>query len=253
MNEQEKSRNKSIMAVFAHPDDELFIAPVLSRYAREGAECHLVIATDGRFGMAAHMDGLAGDDLANLRREELESAVRELGINPPICLNIADGFSHKTPVLKATLNDLSTLYDQILTLIEEIRPSVIITFGPDGIYGHPDHTTVGNVVTTVFQSLPAEVNSQLYYPGICTEDFPELFDVNSDIADRVIYGLDSRHLPITVSFSDEDAKRAHRSLSYHQSQFTQARIDEMCALFHKHRHVRFRPWDGNCSRVDALI
>ncbi|MBP17709.1 MAG: hypothetical protein CMQ21_02335 [Gammaproteobacteria bacterium] len=253
MNEQQKSKGKSILAIFAHPDDELFVAPILSRYVKEGVDCHLAIATDGRFGMASHMNGLAGDDLADLRRKELLSAGKEIGINPPISMNFADGFSHKTPVLKTALKDLSDLYDAVLKLIEDIDPSVLITFGPDGVYGHPDHTTVGNVVTTLFQAMSPAVNTRLYYPGICIQDFPELFDTDSNSFDRKRYGLDSKNLPIKINFSADDAKAAHRSLSCHQSQFTQSGIDAMCELFHRHGYVRFRAWDGNYEDGASLF
>lgn len=245
MSSEEGTKQDSVLAIFAHPDDELFIAPVLSRYAKEGVDCHLAIVTDGRFGVAPHMNGLDGDELANLRREELLSAARELGIQPPILMNFADGFSHKTPELKPALQDVSNLYDEVLKLINDLQPTALITFGPDGVYGHPDHTTVGNVVTTVFQAMHPGTKMQLYYPGICLQDFPELFDPDSSEADRTLYGLDAAHLPIKITFSDADAEAAHRSLSCHQSQFTQSRIDTMCKLFHKHGFIRFRAWDGN--------
>ena len=47
---QKPFEGKSILAVFAHPDDESTIAPILARYTREGAKVYLVIVTDGRYG-----------------------------------------------------------------------------------------------------------------------------------------------------------------------------------------------------------
>lgn len=55
---------RSLVAVFAHPDDETHVAPLLARYAREGARILLVIATDGRRGANRHAGIPAGDSLA---------------------------------------------------------------------------------------------------------------------------------------------------------------------------------------------
>ena len=234
----------SILAIFAHPDDELFIAPVLSRYARAGVDCHLAIVTDGRYGITSHMNGLAGDALADLRREELQKAAEALSINPPVMLDFEDGFAHKTPDLRTALANMARLHNEAVRLVNEIRPSVLITFGPDGIYGHPDHTAVSNGVTMAFQAMAPDHPIQLFYPGICVQEFPDLFGKNSDAVDRDFYGLDETQLPLKIDFSDDDSDAAHRSLSCHQSQFTQSRIDDMINLYHRHRHVRFRAWNG---------
>jgi len=249
---QEAGR-KSILAVFAHPDDELFIAPILSRYAREGVDCHLAIVTDGRFGITPHMNGLAGDELAELRREELSSAAQELAIHPPIMLNFSDGFAHKTADLQVALANTARLYNEVGKLLQDMQPSAVITFGPDGIYGHPDHTTVGSVVTTAFQAMAIDDRRQRFYPGICIEDFPALFTEDSDVVDRTLYGLHETQLPLQIEFSEEDSRAAHRSLSCHQSQFTQPRIDGMIEMLHGPGQVRLRAWNGVYSSTSSLF
>src|SRR6476661_2983500 len=75
---------RTLLAVFAHPDDETLVAPVLSRYAREGAHVVLVIATDGRRGAADWTGVPAGDSLATVRASEARCSARALGIEPPI-------------------------------------------------------------------------------------------------------------------------------------------------------------------------
>lgn len=60
---------RTLVAVFAHPDDETHVAPMLARYAREGARVLLVIATDGRRGANRHAGIPAGDSLAKVRAE----------------------------------------------------------------------------------------------------------------------------------------------------------------------------------------
>jgi|TARA_B100000315_G_scaffold260171_1_gene319683 LmbE family N-acetylglucosaminyl deacetylase len=253
MSSTQKLNGKGLLAIFAHPDDELFIAPLLSRYSEEGVDCYLAIVTDGRFGITAHMNGLEGDELADLRRRELIGAAQELSIHPPIMLDFADGFSHKTTDLQVALANTARLYSEVVKLVEKIRPSALITFGPDGIYGHPDHTAVGNVVTMAFQASAPDDQNQLFYPGICIQDFPELFSEDSDVADRMLYGLDESLLPLRIAFSPEHSEAAHRSLSCHQSQFTQPRIDSMIELFHRHGQIRLRPWNGRHNSTDSLF
>jgi hypothetical protein len=79
-----------LVAVFAHPDDERIVGPLLARYAREGHDMYLVIATDGRKGVREHAGIPAGDSLAHVRAGEARCAARELGIHPPTLLGFED-------------------------------------------------------------------------------------------------------------------------------------------------------------------
>src|SRR5690349_5131831 len=83
-------KGKTLLAVFAHPDDEQTVVPVLAKYASEGAQVYLIIATDGRFGVAPHAHIPAGDTLAAVRKEEAKCAAEKLGINPPIFIGLPD-------------------------------------------------------------------------------------------------------------------------------------------------------------------
>ena len=80
----------TLVAVFAHPDDESFVSPVLARYAREGVRVYLVIATDGSQGVASHAGIPAGDSLAAIRVREARCSARELGLQEPIMLGLPD-------------------------------------------------------------------------------------------------------------------------------------------------------------------
>src|SRR5262245_15910184 len=74
------AQGRTLVAIFAHPDDETIVSPVLSRYAREGARVYVIIATDGRKGVSAHAGIPAGDSLAKVRAGEARCSARELGI-----------------------------------------------------------------------------------------------------------------------------------------------------------------------------
>src|SRR5215831_13869479 len=71
--------SRPIVAIFAHPDDERVIGPLLSRLAREGRETHLVIATDGSKGVRDFAKIPAGPPLAAARAKEANCASTRLG------------------------------------------------------------------------------------------------------------------------------------------------------------------------------
>src|SRR6476620_10404209 len=71
---------RPILAVFAHPDYERVVGPLLSRLAREGRETHLVIATDGSQGVRDFAHIPAGAELAAARTKEATCAANRLGV-----------------------------------------------------------------------------------------------------------------------------------------------------------------------------
>ena len=133
-----------LLGVFAHPDDETFCAGgTFAHYAGQGAEIMVVSATRGQAGQIR--DAAAGDrrTIAAVREAELRLACERLGITKVRCLDHVDG----------TLADAGfpALVDEVAEVIGEFRPDVVITFGPDGGYGHPDHVTIGAAATAACQ------------------------------------------------------------------------------------------------------
>ena len=133
-----------LLGIFAHPDDETFCAGgTFARYAGQGAEIMVVSATRGQAGQIR--DAAAGNrrTIAAVREAELRLACERLGITRVRCLDHVDG----------TLADagFSVLVDEVAEVIGEFRPDVVITFGPDGGYGHPDHVTISAVTTAACQ------------------------------------------------------------------------------------------------------
>jgi LmbE family N-acetylglucosaminyl deacetylase len=119
------------MAVFAHPDDEAFgTGGTLSKYAAEGCDVTLVTATRGEAGEIAEPELATSADLPLVREQELRSACEIYGIHPPRFLDYADGL---LPIVHQ-----GQAVGKVVQLIRELKPQVVITFGPDGIYGHYD-------------------------------------------------------------------------------------------------------------------
>jgi LmbE family N-acetylglucosaminyl deacetylase len=132
------------VAVVAHPDDETIVSPALARYAREGARVYVVIATDGRKGVSAHAGIPAGDSLATVRAGEARCSARELGVQPPVLLGLEDaGLAGISPWPGEILDRLAK---RLEALFADLRPDAVITWGPEGGYGHADHRLVGDVV-----------------------------------------------------------------------------------------------------------
>jgi LmbE family N-acetylglucosaminyl deacetylase len=136
-----------LLGVFAHPDDEVFCAGgTLAKYSAGGCETIVVSATRGEAGQIRDASVATRSTLGTVREKELRAACDRLGVSEVRLLEHVDG----------TLCELSRseLVAEVAAVIEDVRPDVVITFGADGAYGHPDHVTVGEVTTEAFASLP---------------------------------------------------------------------------------------------------
>jgi LmbE family N-acetylglucosaminyl deacetylase len=160
----------TLMAIFAHPDDEAFgVGGTLAKYAAEGRDVHLVTATRGEAG-EIQREGLAtAANLPQVREHELRCACEVYGIHPPRFLDYVDG--------QLAIVHQGQAVGKVVRLIRELQPHVLITFGPHGIYGHYDHIAVNRWATIAFDlaadasCFPDQINgscaphqvSKLYY------------------------------------------------------------------------------------------
>jgi N-acetylglucosamine malate deacetylase 2 len=131
-----------LLVILAHPDDESFpIGGTLAKYAAEGVRVVLVSATRGEAGIR----GLTPESAGEIRARELQQAAKTLGISAVRFLGYRDG--------ELSLVDPAAIRSQVANLIREIQPQVVITFGPDGISGHPDHIAIHEIVTQAFDQV----------------------------------------------------------------------------------------------------
>jgi alpha,alpha-trehalase len=224
-----------LLAVFAHPDDEMTVAPILARYARAGAKVYLAIATDGRRGVAEHAGTTAGESLAALRTEEAACAARALGIEPPILLGFSDG--DLGAIVSPPGRDLDRLAREVRRILDDIEPDAVLTWGPGGGYGHPEPRLVADVVLQVVTERGAPA---LYSPGWKASDIAESgFDL-------MTYPVDGRLLTMQVGFSAADAESARAALRCHRSQFTPAAMQQASDGLERawDGHVLLQPWFG---------
>src|SRR3954453_2206116 len=145
-----------ILGVFAHPDDETLCAGgTLAKYASTGADVRVVSFTKGEAGQIRDASAATRATLRAVREKELDAAGNELGLTETRCLEYPDG-------------GLSEIDSQILVklaseLLGEIDPDVVITFGPDGFSGHPDHIAVGAAVTAACYEMQSATPIRLFH------------------------------------------------------------------------------------------
>jgi len=126
---------RSLLAVFAHPDDEsLICGGTLARYAAAGVAVTLVCATRGQAGDSADPAVASAEMLAAAREAELREAAAALGVADVRLLDYRDGTLAEVPFPEGA--------ERLGALVAATRPTVVITFGPEGVYGHPDHVAV---------------------------------------------------------------------------------------------------------------
>jgi len=160
------------MAVLAHPDDEsLGTGGTLARYSAEGIETCVVTATRGERGrFREHRDGdqhPGAEQLGRIREAELRAAAQVLGVREVSVLGYTDGDLDRADPREAVA--------RIAHLVRRVRPHVVVTFAPDGAYGHPDHVAISQLTTAAMVAAadpghdprdagpPPHAVSKLYY------------------------------------------------------------------------------------------
>jgi LmbE family N-acetylglucosaminyl deacetylase len=138
-------RTPRLMAVLAHPDDEsLGVGGTLAKYASEGADVFVLSATRGERGRyRGHPPGdprhPGPSTLASIRESELRAAASVLGVCDVSLLDYHDQHLDRADPREAVAG--------IVAHLRRVRPDVVVTFGPDGAYGHPDHIAISQFTT----------------------------------------------------------------------------------------------------------
>jgi LmbE family N-acetylglucosaminyl deacetylase len=231
---QVQTTNPPVMAVFAHPDDERVIGPLLHRFSRQGRELHLVIATDGSKGVRDHAAIPAGKPLADARKIESECAVKRLGVQNLHLIGLEDGGL-------ASFANLGRLRTELTSLIARVQPVAIITFGPEGGTGHPDHRLVGNVVTEIVQRDYAQRPVDLLFASLPIERLR-----TAPRASPTVNGVAESLLTVRVPFEEQDLVAGRESFACHRTQYTPTEMQAVNAyLAHAFNGVTYlRPWNG---------
>jgi LmbE family N-acetylglucosaminyl deacetylase len=135
--------SQRLLVVMPHPDDECFgCASTIARYSAEGATVSLVTMTRGGAGL---WNGRAAGDLralTDVRALELRDAASELGVAFLEIFDYPDGALERVE----EVDEVRTRFlGDIVRVLRSHRPQVVVTFGPEGAYGHPDHKVVSRM------------------------------------------------------------------------------------------------------------
>jgi LmbE family N-acetylglucosaminyl deacetylase len=170
-----------ILGVWAHPDDEGYLsAGIMAHAVRTGRRVTCVTATRGE---AADPERWPPEDLAKIREAEMREAMAILGVTDHRWLDYRDGRCAAVDPEEGAL--------RIARIIEEVRPDTVLTFGPDGQTGHPDHIAVCDWTTrAVEQSAPG---IGLYY-ATNSEEWADRFEASGKALGVMMGG---EHLPRT--------------------------------------------------------
>lgn len=124
----------TLFCVSAHPDDETFtMGGIIAAARMNGQRVIVVTATRGELGVQDE-SRWPEESLGEIRTKELEQALRVLGVEHQFFLGVIDG--------ECAAADEPEIVTRISRLMDTYQPDSIMTFGPDGLTGHPDHCTV---------------------------------------------------------------------------------------------------------------
>jgi LmbE family N-acetylglucosaminyl deacetylase len=183
------STQSTILAAFAHPDDEAFgTGGTLACYAAAGTRVVLACATRGEAGEISDPALATPETLGQVREEELRCAVENMGIDELIFLDYRDSGMAGTPENddpRAYINaPAEEVIEKLVAIIRRVKPQVVTTFEPNGGYGHPDHIAIHKHTVAAFQAAadprqypelgPAWQAGRLFYTAIPRSFFDKM-------------------------------------------------------------------------------
>jgi LmbE family N-acetylglucosaminyl deacetylase len=238
------------MAVLAHPDDEsLGVGGTLAKYASEGIEVFLLTATRGDGG---RYRGYRPDDprhpgpsaLARIRETELRAAASVLGVRDVSLLDYRDQQLDRASPREVVSG--------IVRHLRQVHPDVVVTFGPDGAYGHPDHIAISQFTTAAIvaaadptfsgdggEAAPPHSVSKLYYIAWAESTWAAYQAAFRTLVSRVD-GVERQAVPwpewalTTVIDTRSFSSTVWRAISCHESQIAHyERLKELSPEHHE--------------------
>ncbi len=144
----------TILGVWAHPDDETYLsAGIMAEAVRNGQRVVCVTATRGEAGSQDEIRW-PSSEMAAIREAELQASLAALGVQEHHWLDYVDGTCDSIPEEQAVA--------KLRTIFEDVNPDTVLTFGPEGLTGHPDHRAVSAWTTVAFDRFGKAGASLLY-------------------------------------------------------------------------------------------
>lgn len=199
----------TLLGVWAHPDDEAYLSSgLMARVRQLGGQVVVVTATRGEHGTddpRRWPPGLLGE----LREQELMASLAEVDVHEHHWMGYRDGELARVPPCRGA--------DDLVPLIEELRPDVIVTFGPDGMTGHEDHRAISAWTTEAWRRAG---RGELWYATLTPEFHREWGELNAQVAlwTATPPVTPASELSATLRLTGPLLDRKHRALQAHASQ-----------------------------------
>ncbi len=229
----------TLLICTAHPDDETFGSGGMTAVlAARGVAVHTLLATSGQAGEITDpaLDTPANRaNLGALREAEARAAGRVLGTTEVHFLRHVDG-------QLAAVGD-EPLAREVATVIRQVRPHVVVTFGPDGVYGHPDHVAIHRATRLAWDlaadeaedlgGQPPHAAARLFYQVIPVETAEkrnaDRGPILLDGVPHTFFGYPPEAITTRVDASDVREKKI-AALACHHTQ-TARRLDQIRAMY----------------------
>ena len=202
-----------ILGVFAHPDDETFATGTITKLSAQGKRILLVYATSGDAGGDLTGQNLKGEALAKYREGEMNAAAKVLGMSEaPLYLRYPDGYVQE---------NWDDVLEDVQAILQQTQPKVVMTFGPDGYYGHVDHLAIGMITERAFDELG--IGDQLLHVAIPKSITDRIRSAGG--GDR-FKGVQDKYITYIVNVKKQ-AKQRVEAMEAHASQFDEGTIQQM--------------------------
>ena len=226
-----KLKKADVLVVLPHSDDEIFFLPML-KYIEQGKSVQIIYSSANDKGHYKEGAPSTGKELSKHREQESLESLYALGIRRnPLKLNIPDSELSKgdNPLI---------VHDYLSQIISKVRPKIVLSFGPDGTTGNPDHKKLGELVFNAVKErkLQTNENIKLYQMAFTKKDAEELkeimknaytdaFDFVNGVDEDVIAGIDN-----VSPYMD----KIKNSLSKHVSQWHKKEVDGLVKYYDTH-------------------
>lgn len=207
-----------LLLVLAHPDDEsMGTGGLILRHTRKDIATHLICATFGEAGWMGKPPGAKKEDLREIRAKELEEAADALALSGVELWDYPDGGVQKA--------DQQELTQRIWEQVARLRPRVVVGWGPDGGYGHPDHVAIGACTDAALASM-AETERPALYHIAADQQTVEFY------REAAALGGEPNELPmrpaekvdIVIELDPDEVMMKMRAIDCHRSQLEDWRI-----------------------------
>jgi LmbE family N-acetylglucosaminyl deacetylase len=209
---------QGLLVVMAHPDDEsMGCGGLILRHTRNGIPVNLICATRGEAGWSGKPLGAKKEDLGQIRAGELEEAAAALAIGGVELWEYPDGGVEK--------GDRQEITQRIWEQITRLRPKAVVGWGPDGVYGHPDHIAIGACTDTAVMSMAEGDRPALYHLAVDQQTaafYKEALRLSGE--DHELPLVVQEKVDVTFDFDPDEVMMKLRAIDCHRSQLEEWRI-----------------------------